>query len=160
MALIQNVTRTTELTAWKGEIPVSWLYTAGRAGEKFFGHLKEKGELIGAECSTCQITYVPPRIYCEQCFDRLEDDYVSVPKSGTVYSFTLCMDDRSGAPLPEPQLIALIQPDGTDSLLVHKLGEVSPEEVFIGMPVEMVLEPKSKRKGSILDIRYFRPISG
>jgi len=41
--------------------------------------------------------------------------------------------------------------------LVHRLGEVEPEEVEIGMPVEIVLKPKEERIGSILDIKYFKP---
>ena len=160
MTFLEKQTDPTTPMHWRGNMQADYFYSNGVAGDKFFKHILKKDTLLASECPKCGTVFLPPRLYCEQCFDRLEDDYGPVPKSVTVYSFTLCMEDRSGAPLAEPQLIALIQLDGTDSLLVHKLGEVPPEEVFIGMPVEMVVEPKSKRKGSILDIRYFRPIPG
>jgi len=40
---------------------------------------------------------------------------------------------------------------------MHKLGEVDPQQVAIGMEVEAVWKPEAEREGSILDIRYFRP---
>ena len=36
--------------------------------------------------------------------------------------------------------------------------DVDYEDCYIGMPVEAVLQPKGKRKGGILDIKYFRPL--
>jgi uncharacterized OB-fold protein len=157
MALIERVTKQTDLTAWQGAIPVNWLYTAGRAGEIFVTHLKDKGELLGAYCPNCDTWFVPPKIYCEQCFARLEDDYRPVSGRGYVYSFTLCTLGRKGESLAAPQLMALIELEGTDALFLHRLGEIPPEEVFMGMPVEMVMKPEGERKGSILDIAYFRP---
>jgi len=47
--------------------------------------------------------------------------------------------------------------DGTDGGLVHYLGEVDSRDVRIGMQVEAVFKPKKERKGSIFDIKYFRP---
>jgi hypothetical protein len=40
---------------------------------------------------------------------------------------------------------------------MHKLGEVRPDAVTIGLEVEAVWKPEEEREGSILDIRYFRP---
>jgi len=39
--------------------------------------------------------------------------------------------------------------------LIHRLGEVDPEEVYTDMPVEAVF--REEREGSLLDIAYFRP---
>jgi uncharacterized OB-fold protein len=38
------------------------------------------------------------------------------------------------------------------------MGEVELDQVEIGMTVEAVFKPKSKRIGSILDIKYFKPV--
>lgn len=160
MALIERVTNITKATSWPGKIPINWLYTTGRAGDVFLQHLRDKGELLGAYCDKCDTWYVPARIYCERCFARLEDGYKPLKGAGSVYSFTLCAQDRSGNDLEEPVLMALIELDGTDSLFTHKLGEVDPEEVFIGMPVEMKMKAEGDRTGSILDIDYFRPAIG
>jgi hypothetical protein len=40
---------------------------------------------------------------------------------------------------------------------MHKLGEVDPDAVHVGLEVEAVWKPKAQREGSILDIEYFRP---
>ena len=45
-----------------------------------------------------------------------------------------------------------------DGGLVHRLDEVEPVEIEIGMPVEAVFKPQAERQGSILDILYFRPV--
>jgi hypothetical protein len=63
-----------------------------------------------------------------------------------------------GSPLEKPRLMAFIEIGEADGGLVHDLGEVTPEEVFIGMPVEAVFKPAPERTGSITDILYFKPI--
>ncbi len=40
--------------------------------------------------------------------------------------------------------------------MVHLIGEVNPEKVKIGMRVKAAF--KEERIGSILDIKYFKPI--
>ena len=61
------------------------------------------------------------------------------------------------APLENPEIIAFVR--FADGGLIHRLGEVELEQVEIGMMVEAVLKPKADRVGSILDIKYFKPVS-
>jgi uncharacterized OB-fold protein len=63
-----------------------------------------------------------------------------------------------GEPLAEPEVVALIRMDGVHGGLVHRLGEIDLEDVEIGLLVEAVLKPAEEREGSILDIRYFKPL--
>jgi uncharacterized OB-fold protein len=112
---------------------------------------------LAAKCSSCGVVYLPPRTYCECCFARLEDSYVKVLPQGRVHTFTLCHKNLDGSYRPTPILVAMVKIDQTDGGLVHYLGGVKPEEVYIGMSVEAVFKPKKQRKGSILDIKYFRP---
>ena len=56
-----------------------------------------------------------------------------------------------------PFIYGIILLDGADTGLTHFLGEVDPEDMRIGMRVEAVFQ--EEREGSILDIKYFRPIS-
>jgi len=155
MGLVERHTGTSDLTHWKGRIPVNYVYTAGRAGERFFRELIN-GRLLAAECRACGKIYVPPRIYCESCFNRMEDDFVKVSPKGTVHTFTVCHFKIDGSPTEEPVVVAMVKIDGTDGGLVHYLGNVAPKDVHIGMEVEAVFKPKKQRKGSILDIKYFR----
>ncbi|MBU1209286.1 MAG: Zn-ribbon domain-containing OB-fold protein [Proteobacteria bacterium] len=157
MALIERYQMTTDITYWPGQIPMSYIYTVGRAGEKFFREIMN-GKMIGARCESCKVTYVPPRIYCEKCFARLEDHYLEVGTKGTVHTFTRCYEAYDGTKKETSTIVAVIRIDGTEGGLVHWLGEVDFKAIYIGMPVEAVFKPKKEREGSILDIKYFKPI--
>jgi uncharacterized OB-fold protein len=156
MSLLEKVDKNTEARAWRGNIPIQSRYTCGLAGERFFREIMDNGRFMGTHCPECDYVYVPPTIYCERCFSKLED-WVEVGPGGTVLSFTILLVDMDGAPLPEPEILALIQLDGADSVLVHRLGGVDLEDLEIGMWVKAVLKPKKKREGSILDILHFAP---
>jgi uncharacterized OB-fold protein len=41
---------------------------------------------------------------------------------------------------------------------MHKLGEIEPADVTIGMRVKAVWKPADQREGSITDIMYFKPL--
>ena len=55
----------------------------------------------------------------------------------------------------------MIDIDGTHPPvgIMHMLGEVDPKEITIGMKVKAVWKPSEEREGSILDIKYFRPLA-
>ena len=157
MSLLERLERVDEAKAWPGEIPITSRYTVGLAGERFFREIKDNARFLGTRCQGCGITYVPPRLYCERCFAKL-DDWVEVKPTGTVHTYTVLHLALDGSPLEELEILAFIVFDGSDGGLVHRLGEVAPDEVEIGMRVEAVFKPKAERKGSMLDIEYFRPI--
>lgn len=141
--------------AWYGDLPVTSRYTYGLAGERFFRALKDEGKILGSRCPRCEITYVPGRVFCERCLAEL-NDWREVGNQGEVHTFTLVYVDLDGSPLEMPRPVAFVQI--ADGGLVHFLGEVDPDEIYIGMPVEAVLKPLAERKGDIRDILYFRPV--
>jgi uncharacterized OB-fold protein len=156
MSLIERYQKTTDIGYWEGQIPMSYIYTVGRAGDRFFRELMN-GKIFGAKCEACKTTYVPAKIFCEKCFARLEDKYLDVGTKGKVYTFTECHETYEGIRKEKPSIVAVIQIDGTQGFMVHWLGEVDFEKVSIGMPVEAVFKAKKDREGSILDIKYFKP---
>jgi len=156
MSLLERMSRFDQATAWHGEIPLQSRYTVGIAGERFFREIMENARLMGARCPQCDMVYVPPRLYCERCFEALED-WVELSPQGTVQTFTVLHLALDGSPLAKPQVLALIQLDGADTGLVHFLREVNPEELAFGMRVEAVFKPKPERQGSILDF-HFKPV--
>ena len=141
--------------AWLGNLPVTNRYTYGLAGERFFRAIKDDGQILGTHCPQCDWLYVPAVTFCEHCLEETTD-WVDVGTSGEVHTFTLLYENYDGSRRETPEVVAFIQLG--DGGLVHRLGEVDPEEVEIGMLVEAVFKPKSKRTGSITDIEYFRPI--
>jgi len=140
----------------EGHMEADYIYTAGRAGERFFAALRDEGKLLATRCEKCGVTYMPPRVYCERCFSRLET-WVEAKRTGVVETFTVVHEDRDGEPLPEPEIVAFIKIDGTDGGLIHRIGEAKPESLRIGMRVEAVLKPPKERSGALTDIVYFKP---
>ncbi len=142
---------------WDGEIPVHYLYTYGLAGEKFFRAVKEKGTFVATKCGKCNVTYVPPRIYCERCLAEL-GDYFDVGTKGVVETYTVLHESLEGKRLSRPEIVACVRIVGTDGGVIHRLSGVEPSAVKIGMKVEAIFAEPSKRTGSINDILHFRPI--
>ncbi|MFA5794016.1 MAG: Zn-ribbon domain-containing OB-fold protein [Candidatus Brocadiia bacterium] len=142
---------------WSGKMEVSYIYTTGVAGQRFFKELKEKESILGTECKKCKLVYLPPRLYCERCFSRL-DTWKKAPSKGTIYSYAVTHVDLNGEPANRPVITALINFKGFHGGLVHKIEEIAPDEVKIGMVVKPVFEEKAKRQGGITDIKYFAPV--
>jgi uncharacterized OB-fold protein len=151
--VLEKITDPRDVRFWEGQIPVAHRYTPGVAGEAFFRALKERGEFVASRCESCDLTYCPPRLFCERCFSQLEADTVVGPR-GKVESFTVGYVGVEGDPLDEPVALGLVRLEGADTVLVHLLTEADSLE--IGQVVEPVLKQKRYRTGSILDIKGFR----
>ncbi len=157
MAITEKVDKMHHAIAWRGEIPITSRYTAGIAGEKFFRAIKDEGRILGTCCETCGLVYVPATMFCERCFGELEE-WVEVASRGRVFTYTVLHRDLEEKPLDPPAILAYVKLEGSTGGLVHYLGEIGPECVYIGLEVEVVFKEAAERKGSILDIRYFRPV--
>jgi len=151
---LEKITNPFGARHWLGDMEADYMYTLGVAGERFFKELKEKGRIMGAKCPQCGIVYVPPRMYCERCFSKLEE-WVDVGKKGVIHTFTIATIDINGSKLEKPVIYALVKFEGAHGGIIHKIGET--DNVCIGMKVEAVLKPPRERKASINDIKYFKP---
>ncbi|UCH32635.1 MAG: Zn-ribbon domain-containing OB-fold protein [Candidatus Bathyarchaeota archaeon] len=153
---IEKITDTRQMLHWPGHMETDYIYTLGIACEKFFIEIKENGRILGAKCKHCNYVFVPPKLYCEKCFAKLAE-WVDLGIQGVVHTFTVAHIDINGTELKDPEIYALIKFNGAEGGLVHKLGEVRPSQVRIGMKVEAVFKPQPNRKGNINDIKYFKP---
>ena len=148
----------TRLRHWYGDMEVeSHIYTLGLAGERFFKTLKDKGKLLASRCPRCGDLTVPARAFCEICFSETIE-YVELDAEGIVDTYTAVSIDLNGKDLDKPIIVAFIRFPGARGGLVHRLGEIDPEKVHIGMRVRAVFKPKEERTGSINDIKYFMPV--
>jgi uncharacterized OB-fold protein len=143
-------------TEWDPNAEYAW--DAGVAIGRYLRELKS-GRLIGVRCDECRRIVIPPRNFCEWCFLPM-DNWVHLPDTGTVNTFSLCYVTWDMQYLDDPQIPAVIDIDGTRPSvgIMHMLGEVNPDEVKIGMKVQAVWKPAEEREGSILDIKYFKPV--
>ena len=130
----------------------------GGFGEVVRCRRKKDGKILARGCTKCRRVLVPPRMFCEQDF-RPTDRWVQVQDTGRVNTFSICYIRWDMVELEVPELPAVIEIDGASKGVgfMHKLGEVNPDDIVVGMEVEAVWKPQEEREGSILDIRYFRP---
>ncbi len=147
------------------EIPAEWRipysYSTGKAASKFFKEIRDSKRLMGTKCPKCSRVFLPPRSFCEDDFVEI-NEWKEVSNEGIVQAFTVTYQSFMGLPDP-PYAIALIKPNGSDTSMAHMLGEIDlsdiqslSERVKKGMRVRAVF--RDIRKGSILDIKYFKPV--
>lgn len=142
---------------YSADLNYSW--STGIAVTRFLQELKQ-GKIIGRKCNKCDRVLVPPRIFCEDCF-RTTDEWVYVKDTGVVNTYSIAHVGTDASRLKEPMYIAVINVDGPTKGMgfLHYLGEIKSEhEIKVGLKVQAVWKPEDQRTGSILDIRYFKPI--
>ena len=145
------------LTSYRTEFRYAW--SSGVATGRFLGGLRQ-GEIWGRRCDVCYRILVPPRMYCERCYVPTAR-WVRLMDTGRVVTYSVSYVNSDASRRKEPILVAVVEIDGASRLmgLLHLLGEVEPDDVKIGMPVEAVWKDQGDRVGAITDIRYFRPRS-
>lgn len=139
------------------DLKYSW--STGVAMTRFLSELKKR-RIIGRKCNKCGRVLVPPRMFCEDCF-RTTDEWVYVKDTGTVGTYSIAHVGTDASRLKVPVYIAVINIDGPTPGMgfLHYLGEVSsPKGVRVGMKVQAVWKEANERVGSILDIKYFKPV--
>lgn len=113
-------------------------------------------QLVVQRCRTCGTTRHPPGPVCPSC-RSLDAQWAELPGTGTVYTYTVVRQ----AFLPSladriPYVVAAIEPDGSSGArLVSNVVGIDPEDVEVGMAVEVVWEDM----GPELALPRFRPVS-
>ncbi len=138
--------------------PFDW--SVGRYGSKFLIALRDHKKILGIKCPSCGRILVPPRRVCGRCFAEMSE-WVEVGPQGTLMAFTVLMfsfvDPDTGTERPVPYGYGYVRFDGADNTFPHFLDETDYRKIKIGSRVEPVFE--EKRKGTLLDIKYFRILS-
>jgi len=133
-------------------VPYSWW--AGDTASRFFRNIRDEQRLSGTTCEQCRKVYIPPRKTCPTCFTPIES-WVDVAGHGTLISYTVARRQLRAIPKPVPVIFGLIRLDGANTALLHYIDEVDPDDVSIGMRLEVSFA--EERSGGIQDIQYFRP---
>ncbi|MCS7094328.1 MAG: Zn-ribbon domain-containing OB-fold protein [Thaumarchaeota archaeon] len=152
-----------------------WLFdfryrrSTGEAIARFLEGLKD-ARIIGTNCESCGRVFIPPRSFCEICFKRVRT-FIEHNGFGEVATYSVAhIGTNPKEKLPRPEVVAVIWFEGTKVTrpnsnyvfhaggLMHRLGEVEPSEVSIGMRVRPVWRSREQRRGDITDILYFAPV--
>ncbi|MFX0199478.1 MAG: Zn-ribbon domain-containing OB-fold protein [Candidatus Hodarchaeota archaeon] len=117
---------------------------------KFFQGLLEK-KLYGTRCPKCGLVYCPPRAHCWRRECKLEEtEWIELPLHGTVITYSLLAFAATAFLKQLPFILTYIRVDGTNASIPIRLTGIQPEEVNIGLKVNLYFidEPK----GDLMDI--------
>jgi hypothetical protein len=117
----------------------------------FFWTSGADGKLRFLRCSACSYLIHPPAPICPQCEAR-EAAPAEVSGRATVHSFTVNHQPWDGA--ADPWVIGLVMIDEqSDVRLTTNIVGIDPDDVRIGMPVEVVFEDHDP-----VFVPLFRPV--
>ncbi len=123
----------------------------------------EGGEpyLEGHKCGNCGATFLGARTVCSKCGARDQMSAVTLPTSGSLYSY--CIVHRSYPGIEVPYISAVVDLDDGTAIKGNLINiEPDPEKIEFGMPVEVVfgdaLGRKDKEGNSYLAY-FFQPRS-
>jgi len=111
-----------------------------------------QGKLLGTRCTDrrCNFRYATPRAHCMVCGKPTE--WVELPKVGRVHSWTTCHYGSEAFLAETPYNLALIEFDGSNSVLLARLRDCVESEIYVGMPVKACFSPTPKY--SITDVWF------
>lgn len=113
-----------------------------------------QGRLLVGRCRACGLYLHPPRPACRRC-RAMDVEPVSLSGRGTVHTFTVA--HHAFIPgLAVPYVIAIVELEEQPGLrMMTNIVDCRPEEVSIGMPVEVVFAPVAGRHD--IAVPLFRP---
>lgn len=118
---------------------------------------EQRYSLVGEECGSCGVKLFPPRDVCLECAAPAKELY-TFTGTGEIFSYTTIYDAPAGYEHNSPYTVALIKLD-EGPVLTAQLTDVNKEDVYIGMPVEMVTRKlrSDGEEGMIIYGYKFRP---
>jgi uncharacterized OB-fold protein len=102
-------------------------YFAGETASRFFRELRERREIVGRRCPSCERTLVPARSFCDACFVETTD-WVDVGPGGRLDMFTILTADFPGLPDP-PLAIGYVTLDGADTAILNFVTGIDLSDV-------------------------------
>jgi uncharacterized OB-fold protein len=135
---------------------VRYNYPVGDVGAHFFDGLKEK-RIIATRCSASDMTYLPPRAYCERSFEKC-DGYVDAGMEGTIEAATIVSAAFDNLPTP-PYAIAYVRLDGVSTAMVNfvrgmDLSDVPAAAARLQPGTRVRVEFIDTPQGRITDFHY------
>lgn len=125
------------------------------ADNEAFWNAVARHEFVLQRCSDCDEYHQPPRPMCPFCHSMDSLEWVPSSGRGEVYSFVNYTTDRMAYPAMKiPYSVVLVELE-EGVRLVSNMLDAEPEDVYIGMPVEVAFDDvadgltlfKFKRRG-------------
>lgn len=113
-----------------GEWHVRYNYSVGKVAGKYFDSLKAR-KIMATRCSKSQLTYLPPRAYCERSFAEC-DEWVEAGQEGIIEAATIVSAQFENLPEP-PYCIAYVRLDGVSTAMVNFINELDMSDLKAAM---------------------------
>ncbi|WP_242123947.1 OB-fold domain-containing protein [Sphingobium sp. Sx8-8] len=99
----------------------------------------ERGELLITHCDACDHAIHPPELICPKCLSR---SVTPKPASGKGTILTVTVNHQPWMPgLEVPYALAIVALDDQPHVrITSRIVGIAPDEVAIGMPVEVTFE--------------------
>ena len=117
------------------------LFPQPTVDDEAFWNATADHRLIVQACADCGELRHPPTPICPECLS-FEVDWVEVPGTGELFTYTIThYTAGEGYEDYVPYTIGVVMLDGTDDIrFITHLVDVEPEDVEIGMPLEVTFE--------------------
>lgn len=138
-------------------IRLEYDYTPGRAQSRYLRAVSE-GRIVGHRCPSCEKVYVPARGACPMCGELFGDETIDIAQKGTLVTYSVTHVPSRNIKLELPYVGAEVLLDGADTTSSFLMKGVKPEEVRVGMRVELVWKPEEEWGITAANIEYCVPI--
>ncbi|MBE7423780.1 MAG: hypothetical protein HS110_15335 [Zoogloeaceae bacterium] len=132
----------------RSAVRLPFRFAVGAAASRFYRALRDEKTLYGTRCDGCGKVSVPARSFCGHC-RRKPAQWVALPDYGTLVGWC-------DTPTPAGFLTALIQLQGADNLLMHRV----PKGIPLRQGMAVRARWRESRNGAITDIKCFEPDLG
>ncbi|WP_141013181.1 Zn-ribbon domain-containing OB-fold protein [Nocardioides sambongensis] len=105
---------------------------------------------VGARTSDGRVVVPPPEF--DPVSHRPTTDFVDLPDTGTVSSWTWVSEPVAGQPFDRPFAFALVTLDGADAPILHAVDVSAPDQITTGMRVRA--RWAAERTGLITDVVF------
>lgn len=109
---------------------------------EFYWSGTKEGKLLIQRCEDCRHWNHPPKPRCAKCSShQLKPE--SAPLKGEVYTFSITMQSRiQGFEESVPYAVVTVKLEGTPIKIITNMLECGPQDIYIGMPVNIVFEER------------------
>jgi len=111
-----------------------------------FWNAANEHRLMLQRCASCGFLLYPPDLMCPKCFST-DLPYVELSGRGTLYSYGIIRQPFHVSFVADvPYVVAYVELDEQPGLrMVSTLVGIDPDDVKIGMPLEVVFEDRGEQ---------------
>ena len=147
-----------KVTHFSGLVQMQYARSPGKTIGRFLSELKENAKILGNRAGTYGYVFAPPQMYCPYTGKR-NDDWVELSGKGSLEYYTIVHYKSNFCDWQVPYALGAVRLAGAYNLMWHRIKDIEGLSASKGkIKLEAVFKQKEERKGSILDIDYFKVI--